>query len=226
MAGPEGEGTYRVVGSILFPEGDFTFDDGAAMTVAGAAPIVGDPHDSGVIHSVLFDWEEGVDAAAADRDLAKSGIRVFGGIGGVEPARVTNLGQVSELPKYLAAFLGVLALATLGHALAVSSRRRVREQAMLRVLGLTSRAGAAVVAVQAGVVAAVAVVLGIPLGLLVGNRIWSNIAENAHVVVRTVLPARWLAIVIGVVVLGTAVMAVVPVLRTRRIRPAQALRAE
>lgn len=226
MEGPEGEATYRVVGAILFPEGDFSFDDGAAMTMEGAAPIVGDVHDTGSIHSVLFDWEEGVDGAAADRELAKAGIRVFGDVGGVEPAQVKNLGQVSELPKYLAAFLGVLALATLGHALAVSSRRRTREQAMLRVLGLTSRAGASVVAVQAGVVAAVALALGIPLGLLVGSQIWSNIADNAHVVVRTVLPAGWVAAVVGIVVLGTATVAVVPVLRTRRIRPAQALRAE
>ena len=167
-----------------------------------------------------------MDAAAADRDLAKSGIRVFGGFGGVEPARVTNLGQVSELPKYLAAFLGVLALATLGHALAVSSRRRVREQAMLRVLGLTSRAGAAVVAVQAGV----------GRGGRGGTRHPARAARGATGSGRTsprtrtwssarCCPARWLAVVVGVVVLGTAVMAVLPVLRTRRIRPAQALRA-
>ena len=226
MEGPDGEATYRVVGSILFPEGDFSFDDGTAMTVAGAEPIVGDVHDTGSIHSVLFDWADGVDGAAADRELAKAGIRVFGASGGVEPAGVTNLGQVSELPKYLAAFLGVLALVTLGHALGVSSRRRTREQATLRVLGLTSRAGAAVVAVQAGVVATVALGLGIPLGFLLGNRIWSGIAENAHVVVRTVLPVAWVAVVVVAVVLATVLVAIVPVVRTRRIRPAQALRAE
>lgn len=226
MDGPDGEATYRVVGSILFPEGDFTFDDGAAMTLAGADPIVGDARETAAIHSVLFDWGDDVDAGRADRELEAEGFRVFGDVGGVEPAKVTNLGQVSELPTYLAVFLGVLALATLGHALATGSRRRVREQATLRALGLTSRAGAAVVAVQAAVVAVLALGIGIPLGLLVGSRIWTSIAEHAHVVVRTVLPTGWVAMVVGATVVGVGLVAAVPVVRTRRIRPAQALRAE
>ncbi|MBM3659595.1 MAG: FtsX-like permease family protein [Actinobacteria bacterium] len=225
MDGPDGEETYRVVGSILFPEGDFTFDDGAAMTVAGARPLVGDARETGAIHSILFDWGDGIDAARADRALAAEGFRVFSD-GGVEPARVTNLGQVSELPKYLAVFLGVLALVTLGHALSVGSRRRVREQATLRALGMTSRAGASVVAVQAGALTIVAFVVGVPVGLLVGSRIWSRIAANAHVVVRTVLPGSWLVGLAVVVVAGAALVAVGPWLRTRRIRSAQALRAE
>jgi hypothetical protein len=226
MDGPEGAAVYRVVGSVLFPEGDFEFDEGASLTSAGAALIVGDAYETGAIHSVVFDWAPGVDAAAADRELARSGFGVFADVGGVEPAQVTNLGQVAELPKYLAGFLGVLALATLGHALGVGVRRRAREQATLRALGLTSAAGAAIVVVQAAVLAGVALVVGVPLGLLLGDRIWTRIADNAHVVVRVVLPPGWVALVVGVVVVGTVAVAVVPVLRTRRIRPSHALRTE
>jgi putative ABC transport system permease protein len=115
---------------------------------------------------------------------------------------------------------------TLGHALATSARRRSRETATLRALGLSRRGSAEILVVQAATIVVVALAIGVPLGLLVGDRIWTVIAEGAHVIVETIVPPGGVALFVGAVVVLAAVVTIAPAWRTARMRPGEALRAE
>jgi predicted lysophospholipase L1 biosynthesis ABC-type transport system permease subunit len=220
--------SYRIAGTILFPEGDFSYDEGVAMSVRGAARLVDDVAATSNVHQIEFAWAEGVNAARANRKLEAEGFTIFSSADApaLVPARVTNLGEVERVPRYLAAFLGVLALVTLGHALATSARRRARETATLRALGFTRRASAAVLMVQAATIVLVALLVGVPLGLLLGDRIWTVIADGANVVVLTVAPVLAVGLFVGAVAVLAAVATASPVWRTMRARPGEALRAE
>lgn len=226
LRGSEGSATYRIVGAVLFPEGDFSYDEGVAMTAESAGPILGNVHDTGAIHQVLFQWADGVDPAVANRVLRRAGISVFTNADALTPARVTNLGEVKALPRYLAGLLGVLALATLAHALALSTRRRTREGATLRALGLTPRAGSEVVGAQATTIVAIAVVCGVPIGVLLGTRVWTLLAERANVVVRTVAPGGSIAAFVFAIVVASGLITALPAWRAYRLRVAPVLRSE
>jgi putative ABC transport system permease protein len=117
-------------------------------------------------------------------------------------------------------------LLTLGHALATSARRRSRETATLRALGLSRRGGAEILMVQAATIVIVALVSGVPLGFLLGDRIWTVLAEDAHVIVETIVPAGGVAIFVAAVTVLAAIVTVGPAWRTARLRPGEALRAE
>jgi hypothetical protein len=226
LRGDEGVATYRIVGSVLFPEGDFSYDEGGALTAAGAARVLGDVHENSGLHQVLFDWKPGVDAVAAERDLRRAGFAVLTNENGLTPARVTNLGEVETLPRYLAGFLGVLALVTFGYALSLTTRRRRREAATLRALGFTARSGAAVVGVQSLAVFATALVIGVPVGLLLGTRIWTVIAENANVLVLVSVPSVAIIGFLGAMVVVAGVQTALPAWSTWHLRAGDALRAE
>jgi ABC-type lipoprotein release transport system permease subunit len=223
--------SYRVVGSILFPEGDFVYDEGVAMSVNAAERLL-DPADDAAsasfAHQIEFEWADRVNATRADRALEAEGFTVFSSddADALVPARVSNLGEVERVPRYLAVFLGVLALVTLGHALATSARRRAHETATLRALGLTRKAGAAIVTVQAATIVLVALVIGLPAGLLLGDRIWTVIAEGANVVVKTIAPELGIGLFVIAVVALAAAATIGPAWRTARLRPGEALRAE
>jgi ABC-type lipoprotein release transport system permease subunit len=222
--------SYRIVGETLFPEGDFSYDEGGALTVAAAERLFhGETAaEASSIHQIDFDWSEGVNAARADRELEEAGFTLFTSADAevLMPARVKNLGEVERVPRYLAVFLGVLALVTFAHALATSARRRARETATLRALGMSRRGGATILATQAATIVLIGVIVGIPLGLLVGDRIWTVLATGAHVIVETIAPEGAVAGFILVIVALSAVVAVGPAWRTARLRPGEVLRAE
>ena len=83
-----------------------------------------------------------------------------------------------------------------------------------------------IVVVQAATIVLVGLVVGVPLGLLLGDRIWTVIADGAHVVVETVAPMAGIAVYVAAVVVLAAVATVGPTWRTARLRPGEALRAE
>lgn len=221
-----GAARYRVVGEVLFPEGDFRHDEGAAMTIAGAERLIGDPHDNAQLHMIDFDWGEGVDTAAADNELADRGLPIFTEQDALLPATVTNLAQVEDLPRYLAVFVGLLCLATLLHATWVSVSARARELATLHALGNTRRANAAIVSSHALVLVTIAIAVGLPLGLVAGRQVWTPIAEGAHVVVLAVAPWGWLLGASAAAVGAGIALAVLAAVRALALRPAAALRSE
>jgi ABC-type lipoprotein release transport system permease subunit len=236
QAGGEGEGAvsqprpeeFEVVGTLLFPEGDFAHDEGIATTVEGGNRVVGDVRQAEV-HQLYYVWGDEVDVATADRELSAAGFLVAAQQGepaALQPATVTNLAEVVGLPRFLAVFIGTLAVATLLHAVSVAVRSRSGDLATMRALGITRRATGGVVSAYVGVLVAAALLVGVPLGLAVGRTVWRPIAEDANVVVRPVWPAGDVAVLVGVAVMIAAVLAAVAAWRVARLRPAVLLRTE
>jgi ABC-type lipoprotein release transport system permease subunit len=144
----------------------------------------------------------------------------------IVPGEVSQLARLKSLPRWLGAFLVVLGLLAVGHALVLTVRRRTSDLAVVRVLGCTPGQTSRAVAWQATTLSAVGLVVGIPLGVLLGRVIWSQVA-SAYGIADDVL-VSWLgvaAIVLGAFVLANAI-AFLPGRRVARIRPATALRSE
>ena len=82
------------------------------------------------------------------------------------------------------------------------------------------------VAWQATTLAIVGIVVGVPLGVLVGRAIWLVVARNLGI--EQYVPIPWLAIAITAVaaVALANVLALFPARRAARLRPAVALAAE
>lgn len=83
----------------------------------------------------------------------------------------------------------------------------------------------ATVAWQALILAGLALVFGIPLGMLAGRSAWSAFADRLGVVPESVLSPLSL-LVIPVVMIVSLVVALGPGLVARRTRPAAVLKAE
>jgi ABC-type lipoprotein release transport system permease subunit len=139
---------------------------------------------------------------------------------------VSNLANVRRLPYLLAGFLVVLGLGAAAHALLTVSRRRRKELAVLRAIGLTPAQTAACVAWQAVVVAAIALLIGIPLGLLVGREAWRAVADAIPLVYVGPLDPGFLLLAAPVVLAGLLLLALPPARRAARLRTAEVLRAE
>ena len=142
------------------------------------------------------------------------------------PGEVENLDGLSHFPWILAGFTALLGLAALENLLVTTLRRRRRELATLRTLGLTPGQTSRCIAWQSFSLTAVAVAVGAPLGLLAGARVWAVATRDIGVATDANHPA----ITIGAFALVALVLAVaisVPVgWRAARIRTAAALRSE
>jgi ABC-type antimicrobial peptide transport system permease subunit len=115
---------------------------------------------------------------------------------------------------------------SLALALLASVRRRRRELALLKTLGLTRRQVMAAVAWQASVILVIAALIGVPLGVAVGHWAWRAFATSLGAVPVTVVPVP--ALLAGIVVLLVAgnLLAAGPGAVAARTPPAAVLRAE
>ncbi len=139
---------------------------------------------------------------------------------------VSNLANVRRLPYLLAGFLVVLGLGAAAHALLTVSRRRRKELAVLRAIGLTPGQTGACVAWQAVVVAGIALVIGIPLGLIIGRQAWRAVADAVPLVYVGPLDPGLLLLAVPVALAGLLLLALPPARRAARLRTAEVLRAE
>ena len=145
--------TLRIVGIGLMTQTPHsTFDEGALMSMKAVDAASGTTLDQRE-GFLLLSPAAGTKVSTLQAELAKVGLDAAP----PEPvADVTNLGQVRSLPYLLAGFLIVLGLGAVAHALLTVSRRRAKELAVLRAVGLSPRQAAACVGWQAVVVAAIA----------------------------------------------------------------------
>src|SRR5580698_2658366 len=88
------------------------------------------------------------------------------------PAEIVNYRSMGAMPAVLAGGLAAGAVAGLGLTLVASVRRRRRDFATLKTLGFTKGQLAAAVAWQSTVVAAVGLVVGVPVGIAAGRWLW------------------------------------------------------
>ena len=139
------------------------------------------------------------------------------------PVEIDRLRQIDWLPVALTLLLGAFALLAVGHGLVTGVRRRRRG---LNTLGFVRRQVRATIGWQATALAAIGIVVGVPLGLVVGTLVWRAVADGLGIDASTSFPVLAVAATaVGAVVLARAV-AWWPARAAGRVRPAVALRSE
>jgi hypothetical protein len=144
----------------------------------------------------------------------------------VRPPDVDNLAQLGALPELLAVVLAVLVLAVLFHFLVTTVRRRRREFDTLRAIGLRPWQTRRVVVMSGLLVIAFGLLIGIPLGIVIGRFAWSVTAHAVYVAGDVLVPAE----LVGSLVVGAVIVAVLaaawPAYVVTRGRVARSLRDE
>jgi predicted lysophospholipase L1 biosynthesis ABC-type transport system permease subunit len=216
----------RIVGEALYPQDVHQeFDEGFSLVPSQYDGIAGRA-DNGQALAVRFPPSVKDKSAAADAMGVKLGDVASEVDGPNVPPELSNLRNVRTMPLVLAIVLAALAVAALSYVLASSVRRRNREFAVLRTLGLSRRGARLVVLSQALVIGVIGLVLGVPLGVALGRTLWHLIADR--VPMDTVSPIAVAAVVLTIpaTLAVVAVLALAPAQRAARIKPAVILRAE
>ncbi len=142
------------------------------------------------------------------------------------PLELINLQNVELLPTLLGITLGALAIAALAYVLVVSGRSRRRDFAVLRAIGLDSGGTRLVVFSQAVIIAAVGLVVGLPVGVVAARWAWAGVADRVPLVY---VAPFWMSVVLLAIpafLLVAMVVAIWPARRVVRSRPAVVLRTE
>ncbi|HLX89832.1 MAG TPA: FtsX-like permease family protein, partial [Acidimicrobiales bacterium] len=150
-------------------------------------------------------------AAAATRIMAHdpNGGGGFSVLPVQQPAEIVNYRAMGGTPSVLALALAVGAVTALGLLLIASVRRRRRDLALLKTLGFVGRQLAAVVSWQASLIALAGLVIGTPIGIVVGRSLWRLFAGEIYAVPATSVPVSQLLLVaVGALVLANAVATV------------------
>lgn len=130
------------------------------------------------------------------------------------------------LPRILAAFLAVFAAAAVALVLDASVRRRRRDFATLRALGMTRGGTRAILNMQGTAIAVVGLVVGVPLGVALGRIACRLVTERVPLdFVGPLALAAVVVLAVGALVVVN-LLAVLPGRRAARLRPAEVLRAE
>ena len=135
-------------------------------------------------------------------------------------------GQPLALALGLALGLAAAAMASLALTVLTSVRRRRRELALLKTLGMTRRQLSAIVAWQTTLTLLIALVVGVPLGVAAGRWAWHGFAGSLGVVPVTVVPVLLLAAGCAAVILAGNLLASVPAAVAARTPAAGTLRTE
>jgi predicted lysophospholipase L1 biosynthesis ABC-type transport system permease subunit len=144
----------------------------------------------------------------------------------IPPELLVQIDRVRPTLLALVGLIAVLGVIGLGHYLGLSIRQRRGELAVLRSLGFVRRQVRASVTWQALAVSSVGIVIGVPLGVVVGRWSWLAAVGNLGIVDAPTTPIVALAAVCAAMAIGTALVAVLPGLAAGRRRPAQDLRTE
>jgi hypothetical protein len=224
-------GRYTVSGIAFVPSGSHNdYDSGAWALPEAYDELI----DGFKFHTAEIAVRDGADPTAVatrlgsvvadalgDPGLASEAVRVV-----PPPSRLAELEQVRRLPLYLAAFLAVLAIGAVGHALATAVRRRRHDIAVLRALGITRWQCRTMVVTQASLLALFGLVTGVPLGIALGRTLWRTVADSTPIDYVTPV-ALWLLILIAPAALLVAnLLAAWPSQRAAALRVGHVLRTE
>jgi putative ABC transport system permease protein len=217
-----------VVGTAMFPDdGAGSFSDaigyfGPAFAEHAIAPDLFEASQIAVRVAPGLD----VDTVAASIDEEYPESASSGENLPLPPAEVANLSGIRSLPRWLAAFVAVLGVASLGHVLLTTLWRRRTELATLRSIGLTPRQTLSCVVWQALTISLFGVLIGVPLGMATGDAAWFAVADPIGIATDPNRPLAAFATVAVVALAVAALVAVTPGWRAARLRPAEALRRE
>jgi putative ABC transport system permease protein len=143
-----------------------------------------------------------------------------------EPSDIAALRRLRATPIVLAALLVILIAATVVHALVLAIRRRRHDVAVLQCVGM--RPGQIVRSSlwQATTIAALAVVVGVPVGVIVGRWSWTVLADVLGVFQQPTVPVSIVVAVAVAVLVAVNVAGILPGWRSSHRHPALALRTE
>ena len=143
-----------------------------------------------------------------------------------QPAEIVNYRSMGNTPAALAGALAAGAVVALGLILVASVNRRRRDLALLRTLGFFQRQLGAAIAWQASIAALVGLVVGIPLGIIVGRVLWDLFATEIVAVPHATVPAVQIVLAaVGAVVLANLV-SLVPARLAARTQTSELLHSE
>ncbi|HYB86128.1 MAG TPA: FtsX-like permease family protein [Streptosporangiaceae bacterium] len=220
----------KVVGTAVFP----TLSDrlglgyGSTMTVGGLRHLLprGVPFPPFDTLLVRFRPRAGVQTGLDALAGRVSPDGPYSVSGPATPTDLVNFGQVQDLPFLLGIALGLLALVTIAHLLLTAVRRRRRDFAILRVIGLTRAQVRATVGWQAATLAGAALVIGIPAGVLLGRAAWRIFAGQLGILPVVTVPGPALAAMTGIALAVAVAAAALPGESAARTAPATILRFE
>jgi ABC-type lipoprotein release transport system permease subunit len=227
VTGKRGEFKMRVVGRVAVPPLFFSFarpGQGAALSASGSDRIQGGHLEAGA-SGLFLRFAPGADQQAFHAELKRRVGRIFW-VPRQENPQVHNLGGIGSLPLILAGIVALMAIATLAHTMITSIRRRRLDFAILKTLGFTRRQVSATVAWQATALASIALVIGIPLGVISGRWGWNYFADRLGVVPSAAIPIIAIILAIPVAILVANLLSVLPGRIASRLRPGPVLRSE
>ncbi len=233
----------RVVGEAVFPS--FT-ENGSAATDLGQGAVVAPsllstPYGpTGCVHGltcysfILIRYPPGTALRPADRRLetafSRNGCLLSAGCytltADQRPSDIRDYSGVRDTPLLLGALLGLLAVGTLSHALLAGVRRRSRDLALLKTLGLLRGQLLRVVFWEASTLAGAALLVGLPLGVIAGRWAWVIFARSAGVAAQADVPVPLVLAAIPATLLLANLIAAGPGWTAARVPAATVLRSE
>jgi hypothetical protein len=217
--------TLRVVGTALnLDPQDESFGTTAYVTRATFEALRG--KQSLVNEETVLRFHPGADAQTVHRRLKTA--TPYGLTDEslpTRPAAVANVAEIGKVPTMLAVVLGIIGIVAVAHAVVLAVRRRRRSLAILAALGMTQGQRLRIVLAMATTMILVGLIIGIPLGLMLGSYVWNLMASGLRVGFEANVP---ILAVCGVALLGIAVTLLVAMLPARdaaTVQPAPLLRA-
>jgi hypothetical protein len=232
LAGAAGPRALTVTGIGFVPSGPHNnYDQGAWLTPAGYDRLFRGAHFAFKFHLAVVSVRPGADVQTMAGRLDKTAAAIKGGrafpFSAPPPlSEVQTVRDVAALPLALSAFLAVLAVGAVGHALSIAVRRRRHELAVLRALGLTRWQSRLVIGTQATLLALIGLAFGIPLGIALGRILWHAAANMTPLAYNPPWAALALLLIAPVALLAANLLAAWPARRAARLRAGQILRTE
>ena len=212
----------RIVGRTTLPSlalnGTFGLGEGAALTARGMAAL--DP--AAQPSFFLVDLRRGVPRSTIDRRYSD----VASTLGPQRPADIQSYERVRATPLVLAGLLGLLGIGVLAHLLVSSIRSRRRDLAVLKTIGFSRRQVVATLSWQATTLVGMALVIGIPLGVVAGRWTWHSFADDLGLSAGVLVPIGTFALIVAGAALIANLIAAFPARAAARTRPAIVLRNE
>jgi hypothetical protein len=141
-------------------------------------------------------------------------------------AALTFGASIDRTPAVLPALLAVIGVAVLGQFIVVSGRRRRRDFAILKTLGLYRRQVSAITAWQVSTLTGLALLAGLPLGVAAGRWSWALFAHGLGIPAAAITPTWPVLLMVPAVIVIANAAAFWPARASGRLSPAEVLRAE
>jgi hypothetical protein len=232
----------RVVGEPVFPalgQGSFEptgLGEGALVTATTLAAVA-NQSTGGRYQFAAIDFKPGADPNVVRAAIRRAAVTEPGChppnsdppclfIAPTRPADINSYAAIQSTPFALAGVLTLLALALMAFMLITSVRRRRRDLAVLKTLGFRRGQVSASVAWQASLLALIAGVIGLPIGVIAGRWAWTVFAQQLGVPPSPVVPVALLLLAVPAGLLAANLIAWIPGRLAARTPAAVVLRSE